>query len=70
MNFGVGKFSSPELPRVLNFIVPLRERDQFRDKILEATKRNRIVLRCRKMLDQSGMPTSLILIDVYFDQYI
>jgi hypothetical protein len=63
---GVGKFASPELPRVLNFIVPLRERDVLRDKILEAMRRNRVVFRCRKTVDQSGMPTSLILVDVLF----
>jgi hypothetical protein len=64
---GVGKFSSPDLPRVLSYIVPLREREQLIDKILEAMKRNKVILRCRKIIDRSGMPTSLILIDVLFD---
>jgi hypothetical protein len=64
---GVGKFSSPELPRVLNFIVPLREREQVRDRILDAMKRNKVILRCRKVVDQSGLPTSLILIDIRLD---
>ena len=64
---GVGKFSSPDLPRTLNFIVPLQARDELRDKILEAMRRNRVILRCRKTVDKSGMPTSLILIDVFFD---
>jgi hypothetical protein len=62
---GVGKFSSPDLPRPLNFIVPIRNRDELRDKILDAMRRNRVVLRCRKTTDKSGMPTSLILIDVF-----
>lgn len=65
---GVGKFSSPELPRVLNFIVPLRDRDGLLDKILDAMTLNRVTLRCRKTVDQSGMPTSLILIDIIFDR--
>lgn len=64
---GVGKFSSPDLPRVLNFIVPLQARDELRDKILEAMKRNKVVLRCRRTVDKSGLPTSLILIDVFFE---
>jgi hypothetical protein len=61
---GVGKFSSDELPRVLNFLVPLRERDSLRDKILEAMRMDEVVLRVRKVVDQSGLPTSLILTDV------
>ena len=64
---GVGKFSSSDLPRILNFIVPLQARDELRDKILEAMKRNRVILRCRKTVDKSGMPTSLILIDVFLE---
>ena len=61
---GVGKFSSSELPRPLNFIVPLRDRAALRDKILSAMRRDRVLVRCRKIIDQSGMPTSLILIDI------
>jgi hypothetical protein len=61
---GIGKFTSSELPRVLNFVVPLSERDQLRDQILEAMRRNKVVLACRKITDQSGLATSLILIDI------
>jgi hypothetical protein len=60
----IGKFVSAELPRILNFVVPLSERDRLRDPILEAMKRNVVILQCRKVMDQSGMPTSLVLLDV------
>ncbi|CDX43061.1 hypothetical protein MPLDJ20_60097 [Mesorhizobium plurifarium] len=64
---GVGKVTSEELLRVLNFVVPLRDRARLRDRILEAMKRERVLLLCRRIVDRSGLPTSLILIDLDLD---
>jgi hypothetical protein len=61
---GAGKFKSPEFPRVLNFIVPISEKARLRDSILSAMRRDRVVLKCRRQVDDSGMPTSIILLDV------
>ncbi|MGM4930341.1 hypothetical protein [Tardiphaga sp. 619_E2_N8_5] len=61
---GVGKIESVELPRVLNFVVPRRDRDRLRDQILEAMKRDNVSIVCRRIIDKSGLPTSLILVSV------
>lgn len=61
---GVGKVTSDDLLRQLNFIVPLQDRKRLRDKILEAMKIDSVTLICRRIIDKSGLPTSLILIDV------
>lgn len=61
---GVGKVSSDELLRTLNFVVPLRDRRRLRDAVLEAMKKDKVLLICRRVVDRSGLPTSLILIDL------
>lgn len=65
---GVGKIESNELPRVLNFIVPRGDRSRLLDSILEAMRRNEVLIICRRIVDKSGLPTSLILIDVVFPE--
>jgi hypothetical protein len=64
---GIGKFVSDALPRVLNFIIPINDRARLRDLVLEAMRRNRVAISCRRTIDQSGLPTSLTLIDVFLD---
>lgn len=61
---GVGKVTSPTLPRVLNFVVPPGDRSRLIEKILSSMLREKVTLICRRVVDKSGLPTSLILIDV------
>src|SRR6185437_1666244 len=61
---GVGKVKSKELPRVLNFIVPLSERQRLRDFVLVAMQRDSVSLEVRRTLDESGNPTSLALLNI------
>jgi hypothetical protein len=61
---GVGKVASPEFHRVLNFVVPIRDRVILGGKILEAMTRDTVLLYCRRVVDKSGQPTSLVLIDI------
>lgn len=61
---GIGKITSNELHRVLNFVVPISDRVRLRDQILNAMRKDTVVLLCRRIVDQSGLPTSLILIEV------
>lgn len=61
---GVGKVTSDVLLRVLNFVVPIRDRERLLDKILDAMRRESVELLCRRVIDKSGLPTSLILIDI------
>lgn len=63
---GVGKVQSDDLPRVLNFIVPLVDRAELRDKILAAMRENTVIIVCRFVIDEGKNPTSLILVDVKF----
>ena len=58
---GVGKVSSPSLPRQLNILVPPDKMRGMRDLILEAMRREEVTISCRRVLDKSGLPTSLIL---------
>ena len=64
---GVGKVQSNDLHRILNFIVPVYRRDELRDWILAAMQRDNVHLTCRRILDESGLPTSLILLDIKID---
>ncbi|HEX3666157.1 MAG TPA: hypothetical protein VHU23_13110 [Rhizomicrobium sp.] len=64
---GVGKVQSGDLHRILNFIVPVPRRDELRDWILAAMQRDNVQLTCRRILDESGFPTSLILLDIKLD---
>lgn len=61
---GIGKVQSDELPRVLNFTVPIVFRAQLRDKILAAMRENTVTIVCRYVVDEGHNPTSLILLDV------
>jgi hypothetical protein len=61
---GVGKVDSPELPRVLNFIVPRQDRSRLLDLILRAMRLENVLIVCRRIVDKSDLPTSLILVDV------
>ncbi len=61
---GVGKVTSDQLLRVLNFSVPPGDRRRLRDKVLDAMRKEKVILLCRRILDESGLPTSLILVDV------
>jgi hypothetical protein len=65
---GVGKIQSEELPRVLTFLVPPDRRLEMRDDILAAMKYNLVTIVCRRVVDESGLPTSLILISVQIPQ--
>lgn len=58
---GIGKVSSPSLPRQLNILVPPEKMRVVRDSILEAMRREEVMISCRIVLDRSGLPTSLIL---------
>ena len=63
---GVGRVSSPELPRRLKFIVPPERRNYLHPKILEAMddRVDTVLLEVLRVVDRSKMPTSLILLDV------
>jgi len=67
---GVGKVRSNDLDRVLNFVVPPNTRQVLRDDILEAMRREEVTLICRRVVDRSGLPTSLILISIDFIELI
>jgi hypothetical protein len=67
-DIGLGKVQSDELPRVLNFIVPVAERRNLRDQILAAMRINVVTLVVRRVVDDGGNPTSLILVDLEFDE--
>lgn len=61
---GVGKVSSVDLPRQLNFAVPPSEQQRLLRKILESMTRGTVVFVCRAYRDKDGQPTSLLLEDV------
>lgn len=61
---GVGKINSDDLHRTLNFVVPVADRRRLRDSILNAMRLDKVKLLCRRVVDDSGLPTSLILIEV------
>ncbi|MFN3496817.1 MAG: hypothetical protein ACK40A_00290 [Pannonibacter indicus] len=64
---GIGKIISDQLHRTLNFVVPIADRRRLRESILEAMRIDKVKLLCRRVIDDSGLPTSLILIEVDTD---
>lgn len=61
---GVGKLRSPELSRVLNFIVPIEKRKALLEKVLTAMQLNEVSGSFLGVIDASGEYTSLILLDL------
>lgn len=61
---GVGKVTSSELPRQLNFVVPPSEQSRLLLEILDAMAKETVVFVCRMYRDKSGQPTSILLEDV------
>jgi hypothetical protein len=61
---GVGKVSSHDLPRQLNFSVSPVLQLELLHKILEAMAKEQVVFTCRVFRDRSGEITSLVLEDV------
>jgi hypothetical protein len=66
---GIGKVQSDDLPRVLNFSVPIIFRTHLRDTILAAMRENLVTIVCRYVVDESHNPTSLILLDVLITEH-
>lgn len=64
---GVGKVTSENLPRQLNFAVAPLDQPRLLPKVLEAMRRETVKFHCRRYFDKSGEPTSLILEDIVLD---
>ena len=61
---GVGKVTSPELPRQLNFVVPELDKPRLLPKVLISMQRQTVIFVCQRYFDKSGQPTSLLLEDI------
>jgi hypothetical protein len=61
---GVGKVSSETFDRQLNFSVAPSNQDRLLFKILDAMTRDQVTFLCRRFVDRSGFPTSLLLEDI------
>lgn len=61
---GVGKVSSPELTRQLNFVVPPSKQLRLLPDVLDAMAKDTVVFSCRMYRDKSGLPSSLLLQDI------
>jgi len=61
---GVGKVSSNEFRRHLNFTVSPLDQPNLLSKILDAMQMETVLFVCRRYFDKSGQPTSLILKDI------
>ncbi|MBX3446397.1 MAG: hypothetical protein KF765_06555 [Parvibaculaceae bacterium] len=63
-DLGVGKVKSDLYLRSLNFTVPIGDRKRLRNAILTAMTKDKTILHCRQVIDESGLPTSLIVLEV------
>ncbi len=61
---GVGKVTSADLPRQMNFVVPPSEQTRLLLDILDAMAKEIVVFVCRLYRDKSGEPTSILLEDI------
>ena len=62
----IGKISSSQLDRVLNFIVAPQSELILLPLVLKAMTVNEVVIDCQQIIDKSGLPTSSILVDINF----
>jgi hypothetical protein len=65
---GVGKLRSDALPRILNFVVPLERRASLHHKVLDAMKSDVTRASFLVVVDNSNLPTSLIILDILENQ--
>ncbi|MCK8465354.1 hypothetical protein MUY35_15955 [Aliiroseovarius sp. S1339] len=61
---GIGKVTSPELKRQLNFAVPPAKQFALLENILESMAVDKALLECRTYRDKSGEISSLLLVDI------
>lgn len=62
---------SEQFERPLNFVVLTAQRDSMRSKILDAMRVSEVMLFVRRVVDRTGLPTSVLLIslDLNLDAY-
>lgn len=65
---GVGKVTSTELPRQLNFVVAPLDQPRLLLKVLEAMRLDNVDILCKRYFDKSGQPTSIVLEDVLLNE--